>query len=113
MHVPAPPNVVDYAVRLSRATRPEDSSAPDYIAQWIRWGASPRASQFLILAGRVRAACEGRFNVACEDVAHVALPTLRHRLVRTFHAEGDGKTTEDIIRQLLKDVPQDVRGRKS
>src|SRR5689334_4111410 len=61
--VPAAPNVVDYAVRLARATRPIDTGeAPEYIKRWIRWGASPRASQFLVLAGRARAACEGRFN---------------------------------------------------
>jgi len=106
--VPAAPDVVDYAVRLARATRPGDSVAPDYIKQWVHWGASPRATQHLILAGRARAACQGRFNVAREDVAAVALPVLRHRLVRTFLAEGEGKTTDDIIGQLLKDVPRDA-----
>src|SRR5262249_15924069 len=68
--IPAAPNVVDYAVRLVRATRPTGVDSPkDYIKRWIRWGASPRASQCLIVAGRARAACQGRFNVACEDVA--------------------------------------------
>ena len=78
--VPAAPNVIDYAVRLVRATRPvSDGGAPDYVKRWIRWGASPRASQYLILAGRARAACQGRFNVACEDVAALAPLVLRHR----------------------------------
>jgi MoxR-like ATPase len=107
-NVPAAPNVVDYAVRLCRATRPGDASAPAHIKEWVRWGASPRASQHLILAGRARAACQGRFNVACEDVAAVALPVLRHRLVRTFRAEADEKTTDDIIGQLLGDVPREA-----
>jgi MoxR-like ATPase len=107
-NVPAAPNVVDYAVRLCRATRPGDASAPAHIKEWVRWGASPRASQHLILAGRARAACQGRFNVACEDVAAVALPVLRHRLVRTFRAEADEKTTDDIINQLLGDVPREA-----
>ncbi|HSI85879.1 MAG TPA: AAA family ATPase, partial [Candidatus Methylacidiphilales bacterium] len=70
--VPAAPNVIDYAVRLVRASRPEEKSAPDYVRRWLKWGASPRASQNLILAGKARAACLGRFNVACEDVAALA-----------------------------------------
>jgi MoxR-like ATPase len=106
--VPAAPNVIDYAVRLVRATRPvSNGEAPDYIKRWIRWGASPRASQYLILAGRARAACEGRFNVACEDVAALAPLVLRHRLIRTFQADAEGKTTDDIIAQLLQDVARE------
>src|ERR1043166_8154586 len=105
--VPAAPNVIDYAVRLVPAPRPaNDGQAPDYIKRWIRWGASPRASQYLILAGRARAACQGRFNVACEDVAALAPLVLRHRLIRTFQADAEGKTTDDIISQLLQDVPR-------
>ncbi len=105
--IPAAPNVVDYAVRLVRATRPgSDGEAPDYIKKWIRWGASPRASQFLILAARARAACQGRFNVAREDVAELAPLVLRHRLIRTFQADAEGKTTDDIIAKLLEDVPR-------
>jgi MoxR-like ATPase len=107
--VPAAPNVVDYAVRLARATRPIDTGeAPEYIKRWIRWGASPRASQFLVLAGRARAACEGRFNVACEDIAALAPLVLRHRLIRTFQADAEGKSTDDIIAQLLADVPREA-----
>jgi MoxR-like ATPase len=106
--IPAAPNVIDYAVRLVRATRPaSNGDAPDYIKRWIRWGASPRASQHLILAGRARAACQGRFNVACEDVAALALLVLRHRLIRTFQADAEGKTTDDIIARLLEDVPRE------
>jgi MoxR-like ATPase len=106
--IPAAPNVIDYAVRLVRATRPaSNGDAPDYIKRWIRWGASPRASQHLILAGRARAACQGRFNVACEDVAALAPLVLRHRLIRTFQADAEGKTTDDIIARLLEDVPRE------
>ncbi len=105
--VPAAPNVVDYAVRVVRATRPNDPGAADYIKRWIRWGASPRASQFLILAGRARAACHGRFNVACEDVAALAPLVLRHRLIRTFQADAESKSTDDIIAMVLKDVPRE------
>ena len=106
--VPAAPNVIDYSVRLVRATRPvSDGEAPEYIKRWVRWGASPRASQYLILAGRARAACDGRFNVACEDVAALAPLVLRHRIIRTFQADAEGKTTDEIIAQLLQDVPRD------
>ncbi len=102
--IPAPPNVVDYAVRLVRATRPEDGTAPDFVKRWIRCGASPRASQNLILAGRARAALRGRFNVACEDISALAIPVLRHRLIRSFHADADNKSTDQIIRQLIGQV---------
>jgi MoxR-like ATPase len=105
--IPAAPNVIDYAVRLVRATRPGSGQSPDYIQRWVRWGASPRASQHLILAGRARAACQGRFNVACEDVAALAPLVLRHRIIRTFQADAEGKTTDDIIARLLEDVPRD------
>jgi MoxR-like ATPase len=106
--IPAAPNVIDYAVRLVRATRPGNGDqSPDYIKRWIRWGASPRASQHLILAGRARAACQGRFNVACEDIAALAPLVLRHRLIRTFQADAEGKTTDDIIQQLLGDIPRE------
>jgi len=107
--VPAAPNVIDYAVRLVRATRPSpDGEPPEYIKRWVRWGASPRASQYLVLAARARAACDGRFNVACEDVAALAPLVLRHRLIRTFQADAEGKTTDEIIGKLLDDVPRDL-----
>jgi MoxR-like ATPase len=104
--IPAAPNVVDYAVRLVRASRPDNPQSPDYIKRWIRWGASPRASQYLILAGRARAACQGRFNVACDDVAALAPLVLRHRLIRSFQADAEGKNTDEIVAQLLQDVPR-------
>jgi MoxR-like ATPase len=102
--IPAAPNVIDYAVRLVRATRPNDSHAPEYVNRWVRWGASPRASQYLILAGRARAACQGRFHVACDDVAALAPLVLRHRIIRSFQADAEGKSTDDIVTALLKDV---------
>ena len=103
--VPAAPNVIDYAVRLVRATRPEDPTAPEEIRKWVKWGASPRASQNLIIAGRARAAAQGRFNVACEDVAALAPMVLRHRVIRSFQADADGKSADEIVRILLEKVP--------
>jgi len=108
--IPAAPNVIDYAVRLIRATRPNANgtdASPEYIKRWIRWGASPRASQNLILAARARAACLGRYNVACEDVAALAPLVLRHRLIRTFQADAEGQTNNEIIAKLLNDVPRE------
>ena len=102
--IPAAPAVVDYAVRLTRATRPEDPTAPAYVKRGVRWGASPRASQNLIVAGRARAACEGRFNVAREDVAALAPWVLRHRVIRSFEAEADGMSADDIIRRLVAEI---------
>jgi MoxR-like ATPase len=107
--IPAPPNVVDYAVRLVRATRPDGSTSPDFIKRWIRCGASPRASQNLILAGRARAALQGRFNVACEDISALAIPILRHRMIRSFHADADNKSTDQIIQQLLAQLEPTIK----
>ena len=105
--LPAAPNVIDYAVRLVRATRPaSNGEAPAYIKKWVRWGASPRASQQLILAGRARAACMGRFNVACDDVAALAPLVLRHRVIRTFQADAEGQTTDSILARLLEEIPR-------
>ena len=106
--LPAPPNVVDYAARLVRATRPRTAEATPTVKKWLRWGASPRASLNLIVAGRARAACEGRFNVACEDVVAIAPLVLRHRIIRSFQADAEGKTADDIVSQIIRDVPQDL-----
>jgi len=78
------------------------------VKRWIRWGASPRASQNLILAGRARAACQGRYNVSCDDVEALAPLVLRHRVLRTFHADAEGKSADAIVTQLLGDVPRHV-----
>jgi MoxR-like ATPase len=101
--IPAAPNVVDYAVRLVRATRPPEG--PDYVKKWVRWGASPRASQYLIVAGRALAACQGRFHVSREDVQALAPLVLRHRILRSFEADAEGVSTDDVVVRLLKDVP--------
>jgi MoxR-like ATPase len=102
--IPAPPSVVEYAVRICRASRPESGTAPDFVRRWVRWGASPRASQNLILAAKARAACEGRFNVSREDVRAIAPMVLRHRLVRSFEAEVDERGADAIVAELLEAV---------
>jgi MoxR-like ATPase len=100
-NVPAGDYVIDYVVRLVRATRPRDATAPDFVKKMVDWGAGPRAGQFLIKGGKAMAAMDGRFSVAIEDIKKVAIPVLRHRISTNFQAQAEGKTSEDIIQQLL------------
>jgi MoxR-like ATPase len=99
--VPVGEYVNDYVVRLVRATRPKDPTAPDFVKKMVDWGAGPRAGQFLIHGGKAMAAMDGRFSVAIDDVKKVAIPVLRHRISTNFQAQAEGKTSEDIIEQLL------------
>jgi MoxR-like ATPase len=105
--VPVAEHVVRYAVQLARATRP-DGSGPDFVKQWVTWGAGPRASQYLVLGAKARAALAGRFAPGIEDVRAVAPLVLRHRLVTNFNAEADGVKVDRIIDDLLKAVPAGV-----
>jgi MoxR-like ATPase len=99
--VPAGDYVIDYVTRLVRATRPKDPSAPDFVRKMVDWGAGPRAGQFLIQGAKAMAAMDGRFSVAIDDIKKVAVPVLRHRVSTNFQAQAEGKTSEDIIQQLL------------
>jgi MoxR-like ATPase len=102
--MPAATNVVDYALRLVRATRPADPSAPESVRKFVRWGASPRAGQALILGAKAGALVDGRHVPSPEDVRAVALPVLRHRVLPNFHAEADGVTADDIVDKVLQSV---------
>jgi MoxR-like ATPase len=104
--VPAPGNVIAYAVRLVGQTRPEAADAPERVRSRVKWGAGSRASQALILGGKARALLQGRLNVACEDVRALALPVLRHRVITNFHADAEGVRSDDLIRELLETVPE-------
>jgi len=99
--VPVSEHVVDYAVNLVRRTRPGREGAPDYIKQWITWGAGPRASQYLVIGAKTRAILSGRPTPEVEDVKAAAKPVLRHRLVTSFNAAAEGVTALDIIDRLL------------
>jgi len=104
--VPVADYVLEYAIRLVRASRPIDPSAPDFIKKWISWGAGPRASQYLILGGKARALLDGRYAVTCNDVRALAKPILQHRIITNFHAEAEGKTSLHIIDQLLDTIKE-------
>jgi MoxR-like ATPase len=106
--VPVASHVKDYAVRLVMATHPKTESAAPISTQYLRFGSSPRGGQTLMLAGKVRALTQGRFNVSFDDIEAVAAPALRHRLILNFEAEAEGITTDHIVAQVLKDVPRDV-----
>ena len=108
--VPAAESVTRYAVRLVGASRPMSDSAPDYIRRWVNWGASLRASQFLILGGKARAIMHGRYNVSVEDVRALAFPILRHRILLNFHAESEKVKPDDVIRRLIESVPEPKSG---
>src|SRR5437773_6080312 len=106
--VPVATHVKDYAVRMVLATHPKTETAAPIANQYLRFGSSPRGGQTLILAGKVRALTQGRFNVSFDDIQAAAAAALRHRLILNFEAEAEGITTDLIIDQILKDVPRDA-----
>ena len=99
--IPVPDNVVDYAVNLVSKTRPGLDTAPDFIKQYLDWGAGPRASQNLILGAKAHAGVQGKFSPDIEDVQAVAMGILRHRIIKNYKAEAEGISEEDIIRRLF------------
>ncbi|MCD6334081.1 MAG: MoxR family ATPase [Candidatus Latescibacteria bacterium] len=102
--VPVSDYVIEAAVKLVRNTRPQEEGVPGYVTDWIRWGAGPRASQYLILGAKTRAVLDGRYTPAVEDIRAVAMPVLRHRIVTNFNAEADGVDAAKIVEDLVKDV---------
>ncbi len=100
--VPVPDHVIDFVLELVRSTRPNEPGASEYVKSMLSWGAGPRASQMLVLAGKVRALLQGRTHVTTDDIEALAPPALRHRLVPTFHAEAEGITVDQIIAELIK-----------
>ena len=99
--VPVSDEVVKYAVQIVRKTRPDDPSSPNFVKEFLSWGAGPRASQYLVLAGKSKALLDGRLTVSIDDVRELARPTLRHRVIRNFQAEAQGVSADDIIDRLL------------
>jgi MoxR-like ATPase len=102
--VPIADQVMDYALRLTRSTRLTAPDCPGYIKDWLSWGAGPRASQYLVLGAKARAILKGRFYVSGEDVASVAHPVLRHRLITNFSAEAEGINSDRVVDRLLQEI---------
>jgi len=104
--VPAADHVIEFAVRLVRASRPDDPAATDLIKRYVTWGAGPRAAQMLVLAAKARTLLRGRFAVDLGDVAALAPAVLRHRLVLSFEAEAEGVRADTLIAELIEQSPR-------
>ncbi|MFO0945747.1 MAG: MoxR family ATPase [Planctomycetota bacterium] len=104
--VPVSDHVIRYTLTLVRQTRVGEPGVPDFVREWLTWGAGPRAVQHLILAGKARALLEGRTHVSVDDIAALAHPVLRHRLVTSFAADSERVTTDKVIDRLLADTPK-------
>ncbi len=102
--VPVAEEVVRYAVKLAAASRPRQASTPDFINEWVSWGAGTRAAQFLVLGAKTRALLKNRAHVSVEDIQTLADPTLRHRILLNYRAEAEGITVEAVIKRLLETV---------
>jgi MoxR-like ATPase len=103
--IPVADHIFEYAAALVRATRPNEADAPDFVKKLMAWGAGPRASLNLIIAGKARAVLRGRSHVAIEDIKALALPILRHRIIPNFAARSEGMTPDKMIEKLLETVP--------
>ena len=104
--VPISDHVVEYALRLTRATRPGSPDAPAFINDWLSWGAGPRAAQYLVLGAKARTNIHGRYNVTCDDIRKLAVPVLRHRIYTNFNADAEGVDSVKIIDLLLKSIKE-------
>jgi MoxR-like ATPase len=114
--VPVAPYVIRYAMKFTRLTRRRPAAnrqtavpgdTPDFIREYVTWGAGPRATQYLVLGAKARAVLQGRFYVSCEDIREVAAPVLRHRIITNFNAEAEGIKPDDIVRRLGAIIPRD------
>ncbi len=102
--VPVADNVIEFAVKAVNKTRPVNGSSPEFIKQWINWGAGPRASQYLILAAKTRAVINGKFTPNIDDVRTSMIPVLRHRIITNFNAEAEGINSVEVIKKLMKEI---------
>ncbi|MEM7231331.1 MAG: MoxR family ATPase [Planctomycetota bacterium] len=99
--LPTSPHIREYATRIVRATRPGDEAAPGWVSEYLAWGAGPRAVQSMLVAAKARTLISGRFSVTRRDIRDVAFPVLRHRILPSFQAEGEGQSADDLIARLL------------
>ena len=108
--VPIADPVLKYALSLVRTSRPKAPNAPESVKKWVAFGASVRAAQYMVLGGKSRALCAGRYHVSFDDIRSVAHPVLRHRVLTNFRAESEGVNTDTIIDELLERVPVPASG---
>jgi MoxR-like ATPase len=106
--VPCAEEVIRYAVRLAAISRPGQPNTPDFVKQWVSWGAGTRAAQYLILGAKARALLSGRVHVSADDIRKLALPVLRHRVLINYRAEAEGVTVDQVIARLIEHVPGPV-----
>jgi MoxR-like ATPase len=104
--VPVADHVARYAVKFARLTRPDRPEAPEFVHDYVSWGAGPRASQYLVLGAKARAVLHGRYFATCEDIRTVAHPVMRHRIMTNFNAEAEGVKPDDIITRLCQLIPE-------
>ncbi len=104
--LPVSRHVVSYATDLVRATRPRQPEAPDFVREYLNWGAGPRAAQYLVLGAKARAIFDGRVNVSCADIRKSAHSVLRHRIFTNFNADSEGITVENVITKLIETVKE-------
>ncbi|MFH1422906.1 MAG: MoxR family ATPase, partial [Planctomycetota bacterium] len=104
--IPVSDHVVTYATDIVRATRPKESESPDFVKEWVAWGAGPRAAQYLVLGAKAKAAINGRYNVSVNDVKSMCHPVLRHRIFTNFNADSEGIDADSIVDKLLKTIQE-------
>ena len=105
--IPVADHIMEYVASIVRSTRPEEPEATDFVKKYMGWGAGPRASLNLIMAGKARAALRGRTYVSIEDIKELCLPVLRHRIIPNFAARSEGLTADVLIKKLLEEIPAD------
>ena len=110
--IPVGDHVFKYAAALARATRPNEPEAPAFVRECVSWGAGPRASQYLVLGAKARAALYGRFYATSEDVAAIALPVLRHRILTNYQAADAGLNPDKVVQKLLETIPKPTEPRR-
>ncbi|HAT20925.1 MAG TPA: AAA family ATPase, partial [Verrucomicrobiales bacterium] len=106
-NMPVADHILRYAEKLVRVTRPDSDEALEFCSKWLTWGAGPRAGLNLVLAAKANALLNGQSHVSCEDVAAVAPPIFRHRIIPNFSAQSEGLTADDITTKILESVPKD------
>jgi MoxR-like ATPase len=111
--VPVSPFVVSYAVALAQSSRPQGPNVPQFVKDYVEWGAGPRASQYLILGAKARTILQGRYAVSIEDIRALAPSVLRHRIIPNFKAQGEGLSSLDIISRLLSEVKPATDGNRA